>query len=328
MKTQNHTVPQTPIPSGFGPRTTALEALGGQNLAGKTAIVTGGYSGLGLETVKVLASAGASVIVPVRTPEKADAALKEVPGVEVERMDLINPASIDSFAERFLSSGRPLHILINSAGIMASPLNRDSRGYELQFVTNHLGHFQLALRLWPALKAAGGARIVTVSSRAHQLAGIDFEDPNFQDRPYDKWLAYGQSKTANALFAAAIDKRGEPHKIRAFSVHPGTIVTDLSRNLSTDELRAMGALNEQGEHVFTEYNDERKTIEEGAATVIWCAVHPQLEGKGGVYCENVDIAVITDTPYAPGVFEWAVNDTDAERLWTLSEQLSGLKFIV
>ncbi|GIO59694.1 oxidoreductase [Paenibacillus cineris] len=328
MTTQKHTVLQTPIQSGFGPRTTAMEALDGQNLAGKTAIVTGGYSGLGLETVKVLASAGATVIVPVRTPEKAEVTLSAVPGVELEQLDLMNPASIDAFAERFIASGRPLHILVHSAGIMAAPLYRDSRGYESQLATNHLGHFQLVLRLWPALKAAKGARIVSVSSRAHQLAGIDFEDPNFNTRPYDKWLAYAQSKTANALFAVAMDKRGESHGVRAFSVHPGTIVTDLSRNLSKDELRSMGALNEQGEHVFTEYNDELKTIEEGAATAVWCAVHPQLDGKGGVYCENVDIAVMTKTPYTPGVFEWAVNADDAERLWTLSEQLTGLKFVI
>ncbi|MBB3128308.1 NAD(P)-dependent dehydrogenase (short-subunit alcohol dehydrogenase family) [Paenibacillus rhizosphaerae] len=328
MTTQNHTVLQTPIHSGFGPRTTAMEVLGGQDLTGKTAIVTGGYSGLGLETVKVLASAGATVIVPVRTPEKAAVTLSAVPGVELAQLDLMNPTSIDAFAERFIASGRPLHILIHSAGIMAAPLNRDSRGYESQLATNHLGHFQLVLRLWPALKAAEGARIVSVSSRAHQLAGIDFEDPNFKTRPYDKWLAYAQSKTANALFAVAMDKRGESHGVRAFSVHPGTIVTDLSRNLSKDELRSMGALNEQGEHVFTEYNDELKTIEEGAATAVWCAVHPQLDGKGGVYCENVDIAVITSTPYTPGVFEWAVNADNAERLWTLSEQLTGLKFVI
>lgn len=328
MTTQNQTVLQTPIPSGFGPRTTTQEALGGQNLTGKIAIVTGGYSGLGLETVKVLASAGARVIVPVRTPEKAQAALRSVPGVELERLDLMDPASIDEFAERFLVSGQPLHILINSAGIMATPLIRDSRGFESQLATNHLGHFQLVLRLWPALKKAQGARIVSVSSRGHQLAGFDFEDPNFSTRAYDKWLAYAQSKTANVLFAVAMDKRGEPHGVRAFSVHPGTIVTDLARNLSDDELRAMGALNEQGERVFGQYNDEFKTIEEGAATSVWCAVHSQLDGKGGVYCENADIAVITNTPYTPGVFEWAVNAGEAERLWTLSEQLIGLKFVI
>ncbi|NIK68354.1 MULTISPECIES: SDR family NAD(P)-dependent oxidoreductase [unclassified Paenibacillus] len=326
MTIQNDFGLQTPIASGFGPRTTAQTIIGEQDLRGKMAIVTGGYSGLGLEAVKALASAGARVIVPARALEKAQTALEGVSGVELERLDLMDPASIDAFATRFLASGRPLHILLNAGGIMAAPLVRDSRGFESQLATNHLGHFQLALRLWPALEKAKGARIVSVSSRALQLSAFDFVDPNFNSGEYDKWLAYARSKTANALFAVAMDKRGKPHGVRAFSVHPGTIATDLARHLTDDELRAMGALNEQGERVFTEYNDEIKTIEEGAATLIWCAVHPQLDGKGGVYCENGDIAGMTDTPYTPGVFEWAVDPKEAERLWKLSEQLIGIKF--
>lgn len=328
MKMQNHSEQQTPISSGFGPRTTAKEILVGQNLTGKIAIVTGGYSGLGLAASRALAAAGATVIVPARTPEKAQAALNGIPGVELERLDLIDPVSIDEFASRFLDTKRPLHILINAAGIMAAPLARDSRGVESHLAVNHLGHFQLVSKLWPALKKAGGARIVSVSSRALQLSAFNFDDPNFNMREYDKWLAYAQSKTANALFAVAMDKRGEAHRVRAYSVHPGTILTDLARHLTDDELRAMGALNELGERGFPEYNDEIKTIEEGAATLIWCAVHPQLDGKGGVYCENGDIAVITDKPHTPGVFEWAVDPADAERLWKLSEQLTGTKFTI
>ncbi|WP_219837040.1 oxidoreductase [Paenibacillus sp. R14(2021)] len=326
MTTRNHIALQTPLHTGFGPRTTAKEALGGQDLTGKIAIVTGGYAGLGLEAVKVLASAGATVIVPARTPEKAQAALSGVPGVELERLELMDPASIDAFAERFRTTGRPLHILINSAGIMATPLARDSRGFESQLATNHLGHFQLTARLWPALKKAEGARIISVSSRGHQLGGFDFEDPNFNTRDYERWAAYAQSKTANALFAVAMDKRGEAHGVRTFSVHPGTIITNLSRYMTDDELGAISTLNEQGERVLSEYNDEFKTIEEGAATFVWSAVHPQLDGKGGVYCENGDIAIITSTPFTPGVYEWAVNAEDAERLWTLSEQLTGVRF--
>ncbi|GMK47454.1 oxidoreductase [Paenibacillus glycanilyticus] len=328
MTIQNLSELQAPISSGFGPRTTAKEILVGQDLTGQIAIVTGGYSGLGLEAVRALAAAGATVIVPARTPEKAQAALDGIPGVELERLDLMDPGSINEFANRFLESGRPLHILINAAGIMAAPLARDARGIESHLAVNHLGHFQLVAKLWPALKKAGGARIVSVSSRALQLSAFNFEDPNFNVREYDKWLAYAQSKTANALFAVAMDKRGEAHRVRAFSVHPGTISTDLARHLTDDELRAMGALNELGQRGFTEYNDEIKTIEEGAATLIWCAVHPQLDGKGGVYCENGDIAVVTDKPYTPGVFEWAVNTADAERLWKLSEQLTGTEFII
>ncbi|MDU0201241.1 MULTISPECIES: oxidoreductase [Paenibacillus] len=321
---------QAPIQSGFGPRTTAQEALGGEKLSGKVAIVTGGYSGLGLETARVLAEAGATVIVPARTPEKAQASVSHLPGVELESLDLLAPASIDAFAERFLASNRPLHILVDSAGIMASPLARDYRGYEAQFATNHLGHFQLAARLWPALVKAEGARVVSVSSRGHAISGMDFKDPLFETRHYEKWTAYGQSKTANALFAVELDKRGQSYGVRAFSVHPGSIVTDLSRNLSDDEMLAMGALDEQGQRVFSEYNDEFKTISEGAATIVWCAANKQLEGKGGVYCENVDIAqaVPADNPRGPGVKPWATNPEFAEQLWHLSEELTGIKFPV
>ncbi|WP_183571028.1 oxidoreductase [Paenibacillus endophyticus] len=330
QKNNNEITIQTPMYSGFGPRTTAKEALQGRDLSGKVAIVTGGYSGLGLETTRILAEAGATVIVPARTSGKAMAAVSAIPGVEIESLDLIDPFSIDAFAQRFLDSNRPLHILIDSAGIMASDLSRDNRGYESQFATNHLGHFQLAARLWPALVKAEGARVVSVSSRGHAISGIDFNDPNFKNREYDKWIAYGQSKTANALFAVELDKRGKNYGVRAFSLHPGSIVTDLSRHLSDDEMRAMGALDEQGQRTFSEYNDELKTVSEGAATIVWSAVNKQLEGKGGVYCENVDIAeaVPADKPLGPGVKPWAVNPEYAEQLWQLSENLTGVKFPV
>ncbi|WP_235946897.1 SDR family NAD(P)-dependent oxidoreductase [Paenibacillus glycinis] len=269
--------PQAPIPSGFGPLTTAREALGGRDLSGRTAIVTGGYSGIGLETTRALAEAGATVIVPARTPEKARTAAVGIPGVELETLDLADPASIDAFARRYLASGRPLDMLVNNAGIMAAPLTRDARGYESQFATNHLGHFQLAARLWPALKqAGGGARVVSVSSSGIRFGGVDFDDPNFERRPFDKWTAYGQSKTANALFAVALDKRGYEHGIRAFSVHPGRIMTDLVRFM-TDEEKAAGG---------TAY----KSVEQGAATSVWCAANAGLNGMGGVYCLDADIA--------------------------------------
>ncbi|WP_274648456.1 oxidoreductase [Paenibacillus humicola] len=320
------TTPQAPIPSGFGHNTTAAEALGGRNLKGKTAIVTGGYSGIGLETVRVLAEAGATVVVPARTLEKARASLAGIPRVELQELDLINPASIDAFAQRFLDSGRPLNILVNSAGIMVPPLTRDARGYESQFATNHLGHFQLAARLWPALKQAGGARVVSVSSSALRLGGVNFDDPNFERREYDRWIAYAQSKSANALFAVELDKRGYTSGVRAFSLHPGIIDTDLSRHLSDDEMLAIYARDKQGRRVE---NRNLKTIEQGAATSIWCATSPQLDGKGGVYCEDVDIAKVVpaDTPTEqPGVVAWAIDPVKAERLWRLSEDMTGVKF--
>ena len=199
---------QHPINSGYGPTTTAADIIEGIDLSGKTAIVTGGYSGIGVETVRALASAGAAVIVPARNAEKAAGALHGIAGVTVEPMDLIDQASIDAFAERFLATGKPLAILVNSAGIMATPFERDSRGYEIQFATNHVGHFQLVARLWPALVAANGARIVSVSSWGHRHSPVVFDDPNYQRRDYTPWLGYGQSKTANILLAVGASSTG------------------------------------------------------------------------------------------------------------------------
>src|SRR6266404_6011164 len=207
---------QKPLPSGFGARTTAEEALGGADLRGKVAIVTGGHAGLGLETTRVLSNAGATVVIGSRDLKKAQMAVAKMKNVEIGQLDLASPNSIDRFANAFLSSNRPLDLLINNAGIMATPLMRDDRGYEMQFATNHLGHFQLTAALWEALKKSRNARVVTLSSYGHRIAGVKFTDPNFDKRPYDKWVAYGQSKTANSLFAVELDKRGQQHGIRAF----------------------------------------------------------------------------------------------------------------
>jgi len=220
---------QAPIHSGYGERTTAREAVGNRDLNGAIAIVTGGHAGIGIETTRALADAGATVIVGARTLDTARAALAGIARIELDTLDLFDPASIDAFAARFVASGRPLHMLVNNAGIMAPPLVRDARGFESQLATNHIGHFQLTARLWPALRKANGARVVSLSSRGHGRAGIDFEDPQFERRAYDKWKAYGQSKTANALFALALDTRGEAHRVRAFAVHPGAVMTDLLR---------------------------------------------------------------------------------------------------
>jgi NAD(P)-dependent dehydrogenase (short-subunit alcohol dehydrogenase family) len=324
----NENTRQAPIPSGFGPQTTAREALGNRDLTGKVVIVTGGYSGIGLETARVLAEAGASVIVPARTPEKARAAVAGIPRLELEALDLMDPASINNFAQRFLDSGRPLHILVNSAGIMASPLVRDSRGYESQLSTNHLGHFQLTARLWPALSQADGARVVSVSSRAHRLGSIDLDDPNFEHREYDKWKAYAQSKTANVLFALELDKWGRSHDVRAFAVHPGLILTDLGRHLTEEEKGPQPVRDEQGQPVQDNNANHYKSVEQGAATSVWCAVSERLDGKGGVYCEDVDIAeaVSGDSGKGNGVRPWAIDPHLAERLWKRSEELTGVKF--
>lgn len=199
---------QQPLHSGFDAASSAEDVIKGVDLTGKVAVVTGGYSGIGLETVRVLRAAGAEVVVPARDTERARAALKGIDGVETATMDLLDPDSIDAFAGRFLDSGRPLHILVNSAGVMATPLTRDARGYEVQFATNHLGHFQLVARLWPALRQAHGAQVVSVSSWGHRFSPVLFDDPHFEHHAYDRWVAYGQSKTANILFALGVDERG------------------------------------------------------------------------------------------------------------------------
>jgi len=320
---------QKPLPSGLGARTTAEEALGGADLGGKVAIVTGGHAGLGLETTRVLSNAGATVVVGSRDPRKAQMAVAKMKNVEVGELDLANPASIDRLAEKFLRSNRALHFLINNAGVMATPLMRDERGYELQFATNHLGHFQLTARLWEALKKSGDARVVALSSRGHARSPVDLNDPNFNKRPYDKWAAYGQSKSANSLFAVGLDKRGQKDGVRAFAVHPGGILTDLLKYMTEEELSAYGIYRENGVAKIpdaTKVPERLKTIEEGAATTIWCAVSPQLNGKGGVYCEDCGIAAMVpaDSKLNSGVRPWAVDKAAAEDLWSLSEKLTAV----
>lgn len=319
--------PQNPLPSGLSRSTTAEEALGNSELTGKLAVVTGGYAGLGLETVRVLSKAGASIVVPARDVDKAKAALRDLPRIEIYPLDLSAPASIDAFGKEFASSDRPLDLFIGNAGVMATPLAHDDRGFERQFATNHLGHFQLAAWLWPALKRSGNARVVALSSGAHRFSAMDFDDPNYRHREYDAWKAYGQSKTANALFALGLDLRGTAHGVRAFSVHPGSIKTELTRYVSDADMESMGFRDADGNipaHIAALF----KTIEQGAATTVWCATSRQLDGKGGVYCENCDIAeaLPADTKELRGVMPWAIDPEAAERLWTLSEKLLGISF--
>ncbi len=317
---------QAPITSPFGYRSTAREVADGIDLSGKVVVVTGGYSGLGTETVRALAGTGAKVIVGARRVEQAREVLAEMPGeIAILELDLSAPSSIDAFAIALAEHTDRVDILVNNAAIMACPLARDERGYEAQFATNHLGHFHMTARLWPMLKAAGKARVVALSSIGHRLHGLDLDDLNFERRDYDKWLAYGQAKSANALFALHLDKLGEPHGVRAFAVHPGGIATPLQRHLTMEEQVAMGWYDEEGN-----VHEAFKSTEEGAATSTWCAVSPLLEGMGGVYCEDCNIGAMAseDTPRGSGVYPHIRDEALAEALWAKSEELTGVEFSI
>jgi len=315
---------QKPIDSPFTAASTASEIMAGVDLTGQLVVVTGGYSGIGLVTAKSLADAGAQVIVPARDLERARAVIKGTDNISIHPMDLMNPESIYNFGQLVASHGQPLSLLINCAGVMAAPLMRDADGHESQFSINHLGHFRLTCELWPALIAAGKARVVSMSSRGHQIAGVDFDDINFLQRPYDKWVAYGQSKTANALFAMALDRRGSGHGVRAFSLHPGQILTDLARHLTAEEIAGFDALDEQGRPRISP-EAGMKSVEQGAATGLWCATSEALDGKGGVYCEDCNVAPMNELDAgSKGVEIWAANSDFAERLWTMSEHWAGM----
>lgn len=315
---------QEPVNSPFGYRSTAGEVIDGIDLSGRCVVVTGGYSGIGTETVRAIAAAGAQVIVGARRTGQAHDVLDALDGdIAILPLDLADPASIDAFAEAVAGRTDTIDILINNAAIMASPLGRDARGYEMQFATNHLGHFQLTARLWSLLLAGGGARVVALSSIGHRLHGLDLDDPHFERRDYDKWLAYGQAKSANALFALQLDKLGESRGVRAFAVHPGGIATPLQRHLTMEEQRAMGWYDEDGN-----VHEAFKSTEEGAATTVWCAVSPLLEGKGGVYCEDCEVAVAADPekPRAGGYYPHIRDENLAGKLWTKSEAMTGVSF--
>ena len=312
---------QHPIGTGFGAGTTAAEVLAGLDLSGRSAIVTGGYSGIGLETTRALAAAGAHVVVPARRPDHAREALTGLDAVEIDELDLGDLESVRGFAERFLASGRGLDLVIDSAGIMACPETRVGPGWEAQFATNHLGHFALVNRLWPALAAGDGARVVSVSSRGHHRSPIRWDDLQFET-DYDKWLAYGQAKTANVLFAVQLDALGKDAGVRAFALHPGAILTPLQRHMAREELVALGWIDEAGNPV----NPTFKSPEQGAATQVLAATSPLLAGLGGLYLEDCDVAgpATGEGADAVGVKDYAVDPEQAARLWSLSASLTGV----
>jgi NAD(P)-dependent dehydrogenase (short-subunit alcohol dehydrogenase family) len=307
---------QHKIGSGFGHDSTADDVLAGIDLTGKLALVTGGYSGLGLETSKALARAGAQVVVPARRPDAAREVLEGI--AEVDELDLGDLESVRSFADRFLASGRSIDIVIDNAAIMACPETRVGPGWEAQFATNHLGHFALVNRLWPAIAAVGGARVVSVSSSAHRRSDIRWDDLEFR-LGYDKWEAYGQAKTANVLFAVQLDALGKDSGVRAFALHPGGILTPLQRHLPREEMVGYGWIDEDGNPVGAGF----KTPAQGAATQVWAATSPQLAELGGVFCEDCEVAEVSeDGP--TGVRPYAIDPVAAERLWTVSARLTGV----
>ncbi|WP_026931037.1 oxidoreductase [Glycomyces tenuis] len=311
------TTPQRRIDSGFGHDTTAAEVLDGVDLTGKFAVVTGGYSGIGLETAKALAAAGADVLVPARRPEAAEAALGGVKGVEVDELDLTDQRGVRAFADRCLDAGRHIDVLMNNAGVMACPETRVGPGWELQFATNHLGHYALTNRLWPLL--SGGARVVTVSSGGHRGSPIRWDDVHFENG-YDRWKAYSQSKTANVLFTVRLDRLGRAADVRAFTLDPGAILTPLQRHLTKEEQQEIGWIDEDGNAV----HDWFKSPAQGAATQTWAATSPRLDGMGGVYLQDCDIAEVVDHADAAGVRPYAIDPSEAERLWAYSAELTGV----
>lgn len=318
---------QKPIESGFNATSTTSDVIKGIDLNGKIAIVTGGNTGIGLETVKTLSNAGALVIVPTRNVEKARKNLHGVNNVEIEEMDLLNPDSINTFTEKFLASDRPLHLLINNAGIMFVPLRRNSRGNESQLASNYLAEFQLTARLWEALKKANGARVVNVSSLGHHFASFNFDDPNFEQREYETLQAYGHSKTAVNLFTLELDNRAKSFGVRAYSVHPGNIWgTELTREAPLELLQKFGFYDDKGNPV-SEVIASLKNIPQGAATTVWCATSPLLNNIGGVYCEDVEIAALAiDASIPNGVKPYSLDEASAKQLWKLTEELTNVIF--
>ncbi len=316
------------ITSPFGMFTPAREVVAGHDLSGRTAIVTGAATGIGIETARALAEAGADVVIAARKPDLAAEAIADIdrtaPGkTRFEMLDLSELASIRAFADRW--AGKPLQILINNAAVMACPLDRTKDGFEMQIGTNHFGHFLLGTLLAPALAAgaqqAGKAsRLVSLSSIGHRRSGINWEDPHYRTRAYDKWESYGQAKTANALFAVGFHQRFKDQGVTANAVMPGGIMTPLQRHLPHEEMVALGWIDEATGKI----RDGFKTTEQGASTSVWAAVGPELEGVGGLYLENCAQAAPFDKamPFV-GVMPHALDPVDADRLWALSVETVG-----
>jgi len=312
----------------FGFETTADEALAGHDLSGKTAFVTGGTSGIGIETARALAAAGARVVITARDAAKAEEAIailrRASPNAEFDfaLVDLGSLTSVREAAKNILERFPAINILINNAGVMATPFGHTADGFETQFGTNHLGHFLLTNLLAPALIAGAPARVISLSSAAHQRGDIQWDDINFQTSPYDRIKAYAQAKTANMLFAVALDRRLSPYGVRAFGVHPGSIPTNLQRHLTKE---IMDGLRSQAAN--TAAPQKSKTVQQGAASSVWAATSRDLDGQGGLYIQDCGIAP-PSTPEVTGVKAYVLDAAAAERLWKISEAMVGQTFTV
>lgn len=317
------TTPQHTIGSGFGFESTAGDVLAGIDLSGRLAVVTGGYSGLGLETTRALVAAGARVVVPARRPESAREALAGLGGAgcDIVPMDLADLGSVRAAAARIRETVDRVDLLMAVAGVMATPERRVGPGWEYQLAANHFGHFALVNELYPLLRAARGARVVVYSSAGHGITDVRWDDPHFRTG-YDRWHAYGQAKTANVLFAVHLDALGRGDGVRAFALHPGSIITGLQRELTHREQMDLGWVDERGTVIGKGF----KTPSQGAATGLWAASSPLLSGRGGVYLEDCEVARITDEdgPMDDGwVRAYAVDRASAARLWELSAAATG-----
>jgi NAD(P)-dependent dehydrogenase (short-subunit alcohol dehydrogenase family) len=309
-----------------GFETTAEEVARDLDLDGETIVVTGGSAGLGIETIRVLSMHGAKVVSVVRDSEKGGRAIDQIresvpdADIEIAVLDLSDLDSVrrggDEIAKRFPKIDR----LINNAGVMACPLGRTAQDFELQLGTNHLGHFVLTSRLIASVLAGSPGRVVNLSSGGHQLSSFRFDDPFFEKEPYDKWVAYGQAKTANILFSVGLDKRFKGRGVRAFAVHPGAIMTELGRHLQPEDIKVLMDRRGGREMVY-------KTVPQGAATTVWTATTSDLDGRGGLYCEDSHVAETIDEPgTGSGVMSYALDEAAADRLWSLSEEWSGESF--
>ena len=315
----------------YGKESTTADVLEGRLLYGRRMLVTGGTAGLGLETSRVLAAHGAHVILTARDAAKGERAAATVrataapgAGVEVRELDLESLASVRACAERLLAEGEPLNVLFANAGVMASPQGETREGFETQIGTNHLGHFVLVNMLVPLLVRGAPSRVVATSSAGHRISDVDLDDPNFERTPYDPWVAYGRSKTANALFAVELDRRLKSRGVRACAVHPGGIQTELGRHLTPETTAAMmKIIAEAGSETRFPY----KTIPQGAATQVWAGTVADADEIGGQFCEDCAVASRNDQPSPfSGVRSYALDPERARALWARSEEWAKSQF--